>query len=246
MTFDMDKALDNLQKAKENKTERPKAPDRVAIKDGKKKCPGCRKYFTNIANHWRYEPMHRPRLTQRHHDILTGWFMGDANIVRSRGPDSYPYMSINNTNKEFVEWTKDELGIFSGNITSWLKEGRENEMYRFATTSHPGIERYVEWTSSGDKIFPNGLEINSLIGKIWYCCDGTYQQKSNMAKIYSFNESDRVDFLLSLFEEHDIECGWYEDSCSIVFDGENTQRFFRWIGDPIPGMEYKWPDGRVG
>ena len=81
--------------------------------------------------------------------------------------------------------------------------------------------------------------------KIWYVCDG-YLNTANpkpRVRISSVNESDRIDEIAEwITEETGIEVNTSKNRERILFNTRRTQEFFEYVGEPLPGFEYKWPE----
>jgi len=84
-----------------------------------------------------------------------------------------------------------------------------------------------------------------MILKVWYVCDGTLNNSNPRprARIAAKNESHCIDEIAQWItnEIGGVRAGAIKHG-NIVFDTRNTQEFFKYVGDPLPGFEYKWPD----
>jgi hypothetical protein len=52
-------------------------------------CPDCGESFKSVGHHWRYSPSHRPDITSKQKEILTGLVMGDG-IVHFKDRKNLP------------------------------------------------------------------------------------------------------------------------------------------------------------
>lgn len=161
-------------------------------------------------------------------------------------------------NKEFLDWLYNELGFFSSNLELYMSayESYEDaskrfpndvttvenysDIYEYRTIRHPYFTKLDEWYSSGKKRFPEDLELTPLIAKVWYVCDGSY---NNRVCIYAKNESDRSNFLINLFDVADAR--WQSASNCIRFTRSGSDEILEWMGEPLPGFEYKWGNKNV-
>jgi hypothetical protein len=57
-------------------------------------------------------------------------------------------------------------------------------------------------------------------------------------EIKARNEREREDFLVSLFE--DVGFSPLYKRHELRFTCDETERLVEWMGDPLPGFEYKW------
>jgi len=116
--------------------------------------------------------------------------------------------------------------------------------------SHPDLQKYVAWYSTGDKLFPKDLELTPTALKHYFAgdgclCEGLYarmsicNERSNKDKIAKiFETAGLTDFYWSENERKGEREGY---KASIKFTAAGTENFFDYIGrDPLPGFEYKW------
>lgn len=184
--------------------------------------------------------------------------MGDGTIDRHR--DGHSRLVVEMTNREFLEWLDNELGFLSTGTrlketaseraernrgdshVKVVNEENYSDVYRLKTRSHPFFTELASWYGSGEKQFPNDLEINSTIAKIWYVCDGTltlYETSIRpWAVFYTSNEGHRREYLKGLFEEVGFSPRFTDES--VYFGVDETQSLLEWMGEPVPGFEYKW------
>ena len=183
-------------------------------------------------------------MSGRQKEIVTGLLLGDASITVSKGRK--PQFSIEVVEEQFIEWVDSELGIFStGNIIERKFDNKKNT-YKVSSRRLNQLDEYRDWYSSGSKRFPKDLTLNPLILKLWYCTDGGKSvddrwTKKEYARIASKNECDRKEFILSLFEELPFDANW-NDKYRFTFGRKESYEFWEYIGEPLPGYEYKWPD----
>lgn len=233
-------------------------------------CPYCENDYDYLGQHWRWNPQHRPKITQRQHEIVTGLLMGDGSIGGSDRKNQY--IQCGNTNLDFLKWVGNEMGILSSSIrfhSSGEENGMKNiesgfspnaepneykDVYIWLSRSHPGFNKYDEWYGDDRrKRFPEGLELTPLILKIWFCCDGWIdsRRERNELNIACTNESDRKTYLRDLFKRKGFEArfieekyrsGKYEgrDKLKIRFTQSQSEELWNWMGGALPGFEYKW------
>lgn len=220
-------------------------------------CPTCNESFKNVGTHWRWSPSHRPEFTPLQEDIITGVLMGDGSIYRS---NKTPYLRVKMITKEYLEYLENIFGILTTGISlvrtseesarscrlSGLDENASAEnysdIYELRVRSHPRLEKYSRWYDSGKKVWPKNIELTPTVLKHWYCCDGTYH--GNHIEIGMCNERDRTDIVSSYFNRLDLpEPSNYNTSngtCIAEFSVDDSKKLFDYMGDPLPGFEYKW------
>ena len=96
------------------------------------------------------------------------------------------------------------------------------------------------WYPDGSKRFPADLELTPTLTKFWYVSDG-YLDVGRWGRprieIKTRNESDRSDFLVSLFREVGFDPTFKRNE--LRFDRDDTAVLVEWMGDPPAGFEYK-------
>jgi hypothetical protein len=182
--------------------------------------------------------------------------MGDA-TVEDRG--SAGRLTIEVTNKEFLDWVDRELGILSLGVKSYqssadqtervdvvgnqkVKEHHNfNRTYELKSRSHPFFKELYSWYGEDGKRFPENLELTPLKAKMWYCCDGSLVRSDSQrphARFYTKNEDDRLDTLTSYFRDKGLDAREYVGAVGFTADG--TEELLDWMGNPPSGMQYKW------
>lgn len=205
-------------------------------------CPhsGCSYHGGNLGSHWYMLPEHRPSLSDRQVEIVTGLMLGDACVDRST---KNARLQVGNVNVDFLKWVKDELQPIARDIEVQFKEGERHvidgtydcqEFRLLRTVTHPGLNRFAEWYSGEGKQFPDDLELTPLIAKVWYCCDGGIASRDKIG-FTTKTQISREDYLKSLFP---FDCQVVGNS--IRFSSRLSKKMLDWMGDPLPGMSYKW------
>lgn len=208
-------------------------------------CPSCEYEGSRLGHHWSMsQNCSEPEFSDRQHQVITGILLGDGSVTTSDGRK--PMFSVEVNERRFVEWVSDELGVFSThNIIERKFEDKQNT-YRINSRRLNQLKEYRSWYETGEKRFPENLELTPLVLKLWYCTDGGKSvdkrwKKKEYARIASKNESDRKEFILSLFDELPFDANW-NDEYRFTFGRKGSYDFWDYIGDPLPGYEYKWPD----
>ena len=187
-------------------------------------------------------------------DIITGLLLGDGTVYKPKKKSAR--LTIEMIEKDFLEWVNGELGDVVSHITLrdsaeeaaeknrkygyTVNEENYNDIYRLQSRALPVLNKYYKWYETGQKRFPDNLELNPTICKMWYCCDGSLAQNESCV-IYSANEIDRPEFLENLFKDSPlnptISTG---GGGAIKFGREESREFLEWLGSPPNGFEYKW------
>ena len=175
--------------------------------------------------------------------------MGDAWCQHTRPT---PHFSISVIKRPFIEWLSGELGsLWTGSISTRYNDEDRSTQYALRTIAHEELERYASWYESGKKAYPDDLKLTPLTAKMWYVCDGTLAWSNTesprhtptpSASFACWNERDRLNWLVSLFQEQgfDARARITDKTASIHIPNTETPEFLDWLGAPVPGYGYKF------
>lgn len=197
----------------------------------KNKCPKCGEVFDRLGAHYRWNPEHRPDITPRQHAIVTGILMGDGSAHKN---DKTTRVKLESYNDKFTKWIFKELGNLACSIY-------DNGVYTFY---HQELNGYSNWYKEDGKVFPK-MNIPRITMKVWYCGDGGLQWPNGnseyaLSTIRCCNEKSRLDRLVDMIEDSTPLTCRTGKSGRIIFPRSVTKDFLEYIGNPVPGMEYKW------
>lgn len=234
------------------------------------KCPHCNseKDYSNIGNHWR-QSCEYPEPSKSVEETLDGLLMGDGCLKRTHlqnertGNQSIEVISIN---KRFIDHLYQDYTPFFNEPTVKIsaKKAARNAMdssvvsspdgsvfrtqYGIVSKAVPFFNKYDEWKRSGEKRWPEDIKFTPTRLKYLYACDGglswNKNSRSARSQLTSSTESQRLCELRSLLQSLDIECSVYSDR--IMMKPSTTDRFLDYLGDPVPGFEYKWCNNDLG
>jgi len=187
-------------------------------------------------------------------ELLIGCILGDGTVHKP--PRKSAKFTMEMVNKPFLNWLSDELGDIIGHLTQrataeeladknkeygyTVNEENYNDIYYLQSRAVPELNEFYEWYASGQKRFPDSLDLTPTITKMWYCCDGSLCE-SEYCVIYSANEIDRPEYLLSLFEDTPFNPSVHNGGGGVIqFTKEESRKLLEWMGKASPGFEYKW------
>ena len=202
---------------------------------------------TNMYNTLTKDEHKNLEMSDRQHEILTGLLMGDAS---ARIPGKNPHITLTVQNEQFIDWVTEELDkLWTGSKSVRYENQDRTNQYEIRTRTHEIMWEFRDWYESGKKRYPDDLQLTPLIAQMWYACDGNLhwantnriRNSTPRAAVYigCFNESDRIEWVANLFREHGFKVTTPANANIRVATGE-TPEFLEWIGEPIPGYEYKW------
>lgn len=217
-------------------------------------CPGCGTEFRGIRHHWARGSCDFPTFTDRQLELIKGLTMGDGCIKESAKNCHFVVIS---TTLPFLEWLDNQFGLLSkgvrlhmdgeslasaDNREGW-KDCEYKDAYVLRLRAHPTLTELREKWYPGDDgaRYPDDLELTPVALKMWYVSDGglNWNPSGNpYVTIGCRNELDRPDFIKSLFADIGFDARCSSDTIRIL--GLERDQFFEYIGEPIPGFEYKW------
>lgn len=226
-------------------------------------CHDCGLNYKHLSSHWRRSDCTVPELTGRQKEIITGLLMGDASACFGQ-TEGTVVVKMAMVTRPFIEWTNLELqpfglGVYEGySAEQSLERARRHnnpvisenpsyrDLYRVQTMELDIFSEWREWYGDGGKRYPESLELTPLITKCWYCCDGSMNTSRGRSRavpeISCKNESDRPEFLKSLFRDVGFEVSVHNGN--IRLSQKCVEGFLDWLGDPMPGFEYKFARSR--
>lgn len=205
-------------------------------------CPSCEKEYKQLSEHWRQSGCNYPEITERQWRILEGMMLGDARLVSKK--NRIPYLELSNTKKEFLEWFDAEMGCMSTGVREHGKplEDHHKQAYVCSTRTHPSFSYFNSWYKSGEKK-PPYVELDRLKMMCWYCSDGcvnTSEKRRPTARLSSRKPDVVKQRMKKMIEDIGFNPTW--SYSHLVFTADETERLFDWLGEPLPGFRYKFPE----
>lgn len=229
-------------------------------------CPSCNKEVS-LGHHWAQSNCDYPDLSKQQSDALTGALMGDGTVINYS--HAHPSLKVVSTTQEYLEYLDNLLGPMSTGVRKKMtakesaKEARDSgfdvsadeksysDVYVWTTRSSPKLSVFLDWyDNTKGKIWPESITLSPEVLKNWYCCDGNYKNKSYI-RISLSNEKNEKRKVENYFKKANIPLPsrWetskkkeYSDRCSICWTVSQSNKLFDYMGEPLPGFEYKWPD----
>jgi len=208
------------------------------------KCPYCssNKDYEVIGNHWSLSSdCDGPVLDEQQRQIVMGLMLTGAS---PRSDTANFRLSVHTKSKEFAEWLDSELGVMSASIRKIEREKEsdfakdhgytDSEMYEYNTRTCQAI------TDIKDANFE---DLNWLAWKVVFARQGVYNLGWNSYLQIQTGRSplSKEEFATLLNDSFGSDLGFYPQKSAIRTDSEESaEKFMRWIGYPIPGMEWRW------
>lgn len=196
--------------------------------------------------------------------------MGDGHVDRPNGGN--PRLNIHMITEDYLKYIDEVFGPLSTGVRL-LKTAKESaeqinergfsvvtesgcsDVYQMQTRRHPELSRYDDWYSSGEKVWPEDIELTPTVLKHWYVCDGHLANTEGKGRPYitigMSNEVNQTEKVSEMFKRAGLPEPRYNiceseryskgRSCDAVFTSEESMELLKYIGwKPLPGFEYKW------
>jgi hypothetical protein len=124
------------------------------------------------------------------------------------------------------------------------------DQYKIQTISHPELEQFEAWYKSGKKVWPKEIQLTPTVLKYWYVSDGSFNNNGSRfyVSLHCSNERKNKQKVEGYFTDVGLRPSrWWENKveethqAELIFNKEESKEFFDYIGNPLPGFEYKWP-----
>lgn len=225
-------------------------------------CKQCGNEYERIGQHWGHPQSlcSFPEPTQRQWEIIMGRHIGDGywNTCNKN-----PFMEIQSICWPYLEWLSDTLvnlatepvRIATGEEISERMDGRMGEcnrqdFYGMYLRSSPKWNEFIAMDR-----YPEDLTLTPTIFRHWFVSDWNTDRQEKKRPHMRFNIADDPTIhatFQSWFDPLGVELvdgGTYENTVTYStcrgfrFSADDSQRLWEWMGDPVPGYEYKWVDG---
>lgn len=222
-------------------------------------CHCCKLEFEQISNHWRQSSeCNYPDISDTQKEVCVGLIMGDGTVANPK--DANPYLQCINTNKEYLEYLDGVFDLLGTSVRFHMSaeekaeenkesgfhesanKGNYSDQYIWKTRCSPKFKHFSEWYSSGEKVWPDEIQLTPTTLKHWYCGDGCWNNNgtSNCISIALKNEIDNKDKVNKMFKKIGFEISnWNKHE--IQFSVSESNKLWNYMGKPLPGFEYKWP-----
>jgi len=232
-------------------------------------CKQCGNEYQRIGQHWsKGSSCSHPNFTDHQKEIITGLLMGDGCIHTG---NKNPYLLVKMISPNYLEYIADEFGVLGSEVTLTktaaesakhnrdsgfspnAKEQNYSDLYVWQSMSHPKLQKFADWYSSGKKVWPADVELTPTVLKHWYCGDGHWANSgtNNRIQIAMANEVDNTDKVDQMFRNvglpvpNNYAISERKDGsgrCNAEFTVAQSKELWEYMGEPLPDFEYKWPD----
>jgi len=205
----------------------------------KRTCVECGGSYDMVAKHYNMSDCQLPQPSEKEKEAIKGMVMSDGHIGNR---DRTPRLDVQMINPSALEEFAEEIPSFHPKVWDTGKTtDADNKIFRLCTISHPWLEEVAQSYESGKKQYPENLELTPTMAKWWYVGDGSLIWKDaaqhGYVQIACQNEKENTEKLENILSDFSPTVHTYGDCC---LDTENSKKFLQYIGDPVPGMRYKW------
>lgn len=229
-------------------------------------CNDCGDEYQRIGQHWAMSSCEPLQLSDEQKQIVTGLMMGDGTISRSNKGTCR--IEANMISKEYLEYLDSQFPLYGSGVRlvnsaeENAKRDRESgfnpsaeaddysDTYRWTTVTSTTFDAFGDWYDSGEKVWPSDIELTPTVLKHLYCGDGYYRDddRHDNITISMNNEKGAKEKVAQMFEDADLPVPrWVEysergrDDCTARFSKDESTELLEYMGEPLPGFEYKWP-----
>lgn len=162
--------------------------------------------------------------------------MSDSHLNRAVGN---PRLTTNMIVEEYLQYVDNQFPKVGTGVGSRQKGG--STVYTWETRSLPELSEFESWYATGEKVWPE-VELTPIVLKHLYAGDGSYHGSgtSNHISIGMQNEMDNKEKIARMFENVGLPKPDRWDGHSIAWRVENSKDVLDYMGEPLPGFEYKW------
>lgn len=187
------------------------------------------------------------------YEVLTGEMLGDG-CLKCTGKSAYfSYGTSNIVYRDYLMNRLKDLGLEIGDTWHYTNtRSDEYQLYGFYTKSYVELmDIYNQWyTNEPKKKILAQVELTPTIVKHWYVGDGTldHDKLKDTYRIYIFTcifsqeENQLLADKLSLIGMP-TRVGHVRHYPCLRISSMATFEFLNYIGEPVPGYEYKWIGG---
>lgn len=199
-------------------------------------CPECGDEYQRLGRHWGSSC--DPMLSSHQRSVLAGLALSGSTIDDGS-------IIIQTTTRPLIEWTADQLGWLAGSLAR-IEDVSDNRepIYRLTTPKHWGVERYEGWSSDGP---PAEYELDATTARIWWGYAGGLQWQgdydSQRTATFSALDDDRADWIQRVLADAGIDAT--RAGKRVQWHGDQLWGWLDWIGERVPGAEYKWAERRL-
>jgi len=227
-------------------------------------CQQCGNEYKSIGQHWsQNSSCSHPSFTNYQKEIITGLLMGDGSINNC---GKNPYIRVGVISPNYLEYVSDQFGVLGGEVclrqtaeesakhdrdrgfSPNAKKENYSDVYFWQSMCHPELQKFADWYSSGKKVWPADIELTPTVLKHWYCGDGYWDNNhyNNHIRIAMANEIDNTDKVDQMFRNVGLPVpsnyAISESNCVATFTVEQSKELWKYMGEPLPDFEYKWPE----
>jgi hypothetical protein len=226
-------------------------------------CPQCNNRYQRVGQHFALSECGYPKISDETTELLIGLLIGDGFIQKT---SKNATLIIRMTNKKYLEWvdkitdnwlttdsgvyldrTAEESFELTKSISDPTSVDNHRNYWGLKFTKHELFtELRDKWYDGSEKVGPDNITLTSEQIKHWFVADGNLHIRKEgegrpQLNIYA-NGLVRNGWDQSIFRNCPVTPR--VDDGGFKFNADEAEELLRWIGDPVPGFEYKWETNR--
>lgn len=205
-------------------------PERDTLRGPPFPCPDCGDSYHRLGRHWSSGACD-PAVTQSQRAIIEGLVLSGTSVEQGA-------LVVRNKRRPLVEWTAAELGWLATTLTHVVSD--DSDHYELTTPRHHAVERYESWADGP----PADYRPSARTARVWWAYAGGLQWSgpydSQRTATISALRDDRAGWVLRVLDAVPVELGATRAGKRVQWSGSAVDRWLDWLGDPVPGVAYKW------
>lgn len=213
-----------------------------------------------MASHWAHSSScDYPQFSGKQEDIIRGLMFGDGSLT-FRDSDYNTRLSVtmivkdllNHLSTEFPNHdTRVNLHSTAENTAQKLVESgfspetdvedcHDSYIFRF---TNPSLDMFTDWYEDEGLVWPDDVPMSPTTLKYWYCSDGTTNTSNSIRVSISsqkFESESGQKKARRYFEDTPVPEPSFSGHHMCWYGEEDVSEVLDYMGQPLPGFEYKW------
>lgn len=202
-------------------------------------CPECGGEYVKVGGHWAHTDCEPPTPSDYQTDIITGLMFGDGWVNHHNDAGS-PFFAVGNTNRGFLEWFDDVMGILTTGVNEATGSANsKKDYYKVRTRRMSFFSRFADWYATGGIEFPD-VDLNGTMLKMWFVSDGYLRVRDDRPTrlvLCNRTQDNRRRYFSRLFQPLGVVPQVYADT--IEFRADDSEGLIGEMGEMPPGFSYK-------
>lgn len=210
-------------------------------------CPTCGESKERVAQHWAMSNCGYPSLTDAQQATLDGIVLSGGSVG---GNGTNRHVVVGTASGRLARWLADQLGWMCQSVRETDEAGDREIIYRVRTPSHPACNQYERWgklPANSGRAPSGGFSLSAHAGRVWWALAGGLgwqgEYDSQRYGLFSAERDGRAEAIQQVLSNAGFETDRRQRRVHLT--PTVVSEWLAWIGDPVPGVEYKWCSHRA-